>query len=91
MKLDRMLHGYALEWREGGRWEPGIVTIDDSDGQRPAYRIMASCSTCSWKGEIRRPVGVEPRRVYPCPDCECRSVRSLGKLAGLDREALDES
>jgi hypothetical protein len=78
------VNGYPLEWREGGRWELGTTIIDDSLGERPAYRVTASCSNCSWTGEIRRAKGYEPRFFYPCPGCGCRKVQSLRKLAGTD-------
>ena len=74
------LHGYPLEWREGFRWEPSVVTIIDGD-KKPTYRVQASCNNCSWKGEIQREKGYEPRHAYPCPDCGCKTVHSLHKLA----------
>jgi hypothetical protein len=77
-------NGYGLEWREGARWEPGVLTIDDSHDERPAYRLTAGCSNCGWTGEVRKRCGVDPRHSYPCPQCGCPRVTTKPVLAGTD-------
>lgn len=59
-----------------------LEIIDDSYGQRPAYRLAATCTNCSWTGAVLREIGLIPRSRYKCPRCGCRHVITSSEWLG---------